>query len=83
MLETTLICSDEIGARIEVEEEFSTSLDAAYQVMDMRPASKDKIGGVLVGDGLEIDENGRLSVKPQQQTEGSYLDNGSFLTLFD
>lgn len=83
MLETTLICSDEVGARIEDEEEFSVSLDASYQVTDMRPASKDKIGGILVGDGLEIDENGRLSVKSQQQTEGSFLDNDDFLNLFD
>lgn len=50
----------------------------------LAPATTTKIGGVIVGDGIEVEEDGTISVTPgltQEQADGRYLQlSGGTLT---
>lgn len=57
----------QLSARIRGEGALSAGIGAAYVPGGLdqhRPATRERIGEVVVGDGLDVDEDGLLSVSP-------------------
>lgn len=82
MIETRIVCDGELVAGLESDGELSAQITCGYTVADMRPATTERIGGVIVGDGLLVEPDGRLSVASPQQGAG-FLDDEQFMQLFD
>lgn len=62
----------------DTEASLDIDADAKYLSNSMIPATKERMGGVIVGDNIDVDDSGKISV-----TGAEFLTNTSFLQYFD
>lgn len=67
-LNTASILGEVVGESVLGEVEVTGVI--IEQHPDIPPATEDSLGGIIVGDHLSIDENGRLSVITADSVEG-------------
>jgi hypothetical protein len=58
--------------------EFEIDTDAKYISSSMIPATRESIGGVIIGDNIDVTDDGTISTE-----KPTYLSNYDFLKYFD